>query len=162
VIEVGTRRVHVLGATAHPASQWVTQQARNLLTDLDQRTEDFRFLIRDRNSKSTRMFDTVFTAAGVKILLTPPRAPQAHAYAERWIGSVRRECIDRLLVYHQRHLTRVLDTYTRHYNEHRPHRSLQQRPPAPRPDAPILTHSRIRRRPILAGLINEYDQEQAA
>jgi transposase InsO family protein len=136
--------------------------SRNLLLDLDQHAEDFRFLVRDRDSKFTRMFDTVFTAAGVKVLLTPPRAPQANAYAERWIGSVRRECTDRLLIYRQRHLTRVLDTYTRHYNEHRPHRSLQQRPPTPRPGPPILTHSRIRRRPILAGLINEYDHEQAA
>jgi putative transposase len=154
--------VHVLGATAHPTGQWVAQQARNLLMDLDQRTEAFRFLVRDRDAKFTQVFDTVFTAAGIDVLRTPPRAPRGNAYAERWVGSVRRECTDRLLVYSQRHLVRVLDAYARHYNQHRPHRSLQQRPPVPPQTPVILADSRIRRRQILGGLINEYDHEQAA
>ena len=98
------------------------------------------------------------TAAGIDVLRTPPHAPQANAYAERWVGSVRRECIDRLLIYSRRHLVRVLDAYT----AHRPHRSLQQRPPVPPPTPVIRADSRIRRRQILGGLINEYDHKQAA
>jgi putative transposase len=129
--------------------------------DVDEQAGPFRFLVRDRDAKFTNVFDTVFTAAGVEVLRTPPRAPRANAFAERWVGTVRRECTDRLLIYNQRHLTRVLDAYAGHYNSHRPHRSLQQHPPIPRPRRTVSA-GQVSRHPILGGLINEYHHEQAA
>ena len=157
-LEIATRRVHVAGVTAHPTGAWVTQQARNLLFDLDQRADRLRFLLRDRDAKFTAAFDTVFTAAGIEVIKTPPQAPRANAFAERWVGTVRRECTDRMLITGERHLATVLASYTSHYNEHRPHRSLGQRPPEPRPHVASLTATRVQRRPILDGLINEYAQ----
>jgi transposase InsO family protein len=157
VVEIATRRVHVLGAARHPTGTWVTQQARNLLIDLDERAGRFRFLIRDRDTKSTGAFDAVFAAAGITVLRTPPQTPKANAFAERWISSVRRECTDRLLIFSQRHLETVLKIYTSHFNGHRPHRSLAQRPPAPPPQAiPIGGNVTIHRAQLLGGLINEY------
>src|SRR5664279_3224488 len=131
VIEVGTRRVHILGITRHPTGEWVTQEARNFLLELGERADAFRFLVRDRDTKFTHSFDAVFTSVGIEILRSPPRAPKANAYAERWIGTVRRECLDRLLIFHERQLRSVLAEYAAHYNGHRPHRSLDQRPPLP-------------------------------
>jgi transposase InsO family protein len=157
-IELATRQVHIMGVTAHPTGTWVTQQPRNLLISLDQRAEKFRFLLRDRDAKFTAAFDTVFTAAGIDVLKTPPQAPRANAFAERWVGTVRRECTDRMLIVGERHLTSVLAEYTEHYNGHRPHRSLDQRPPNPPPQVVDLTAVRVQRRPILGGLINEYEQ----
>jgi putative transposase len=136
VIEHGTRRVHLAGITAHPTSAWVTQQARNLLIDLGDRAEQFRFLIRDRDTKFTATFDTVFAGADIRIIRTPVRAPRANAIAERFIGTLRRECLDHLLISGRRHLATVLREFVDHYNTHRPHRSLDQHPPAaalPRP-----------------------------
>jgi putative transposase len=159
VIEHGTRRVHLAGITAHPTGEWVTQQARNLLMNLEDRADDFKFLIRDRDVKFTAAFDAVLTAAGMRIIKTPVRAPRANAIAGRWISSARRECLDRMLIASERHLRLVLGEYADHYNLHRPHRALQQGPPAGRPHPPALGASvRVLRRDRLGGLIHEYTQ----
>jgi putative transposase len=157
-LELATRRVHVAGVSAHPTSTRVTQQARNLI-DLDHRADGLRFLLRDRDAKFTANFDAVFTAAGIEIIRTPPQAPRANAHAERWVGSARRECTDRLLILGERHLRAVLTEYTTHYNDHRPHQALDQQPPnaSPRTAAPT-TVTKIQRRLVLCGLINEYAQ----
>jgi putative transposase len=128
VIQVASRRVHVLGVTAHPVGEWVTQQARNLLMG-DDRVGRFRFLVRDRDTKYTAAFDAVFAAEAIEVLRTPVRAPQANAYAERWVGTVRRELLDRMLILGCRQLRSVLAEYVDHYNVHRPHRALGQAPP---------------------------------
>ena len=130
VIEHGRRRVHLAGITAHPTGAWVTQQARNLLMDLGDRADRFRFLIRDRDSKFTAAFDAVFAGADIRIIRTPIRAPRANAIAERFIGTLRRECLDQLLITGPRHLDPCYASTSQHYNTHRPHRSLHQRPPA--------------------------------
>jgi putative transposase len=158
-IEHGTRRVHLAGITAHPTGEWVTQQARNLLMNLDDHADSFRFLIRDRDTKFTASFDAVLTAAGSRVIKTPVRAPRANAIAERWIASARRECLDRMLITGERHLRQVLDEYGDHYNTHRPHRSLHQDPPAGRAHPPDLSGNvRVLRRDRIGGLIHEYAQ----
>jgi transposase InsO family protein len=158
VIEHATRCVHIAGITAHPTGTWVTQQARNLLIDLGDRAEQFRFLIRDRDSTFTAAFDAVFADADIRIIRTPVRAPRANAIAERWIGTVRRECLDRLLITGRRHLAVVLQEYLAHYNTHRPHRSLGQHPPAGRIPPPSGATIRPVRRDRLGGLLHEYVQ----
>jgi putative transposase len=158
-IEHGTRRVHPAGITAHPTGEWAAQQARNLLMNLGDQADDVKFLIRDRDAKFTAAFDDVFLAAGVRIIKTPVRAPRANAIAERWVGSARRECLNWILIAGERHLRLVLSEYADHYNLHRPHRALQQGPPAGRPQPPNPgTAARVLRRDRLGGLIHEYAQ----
>jgi transposase len=159
VVEHATRRIHVLGVTAHPSGAWVAQQARNFLMDLGDRAAEFRFLIRDHDSKFTGVFDAVFASEGIRILRTPVRAPQANAIAERWIATARRELLNRILIINRRHLTAALTEYVAHFNDHRPHRALSQAAPLrslPPPASPSQLH--LRRRDLLDGLIHEYAQ----
>ncbi len=158
VMEVGTRYVYILGITGNPDGPWTTQQIRNLLMDLAERAAGFRFLIRDRAGQFTASFDTVLADSGIQAVKIPPRSPSANAYAERFVLTIRKEVTDRMLIFGQRHLRAVLAEYEAYYNGRRPHRSRQLRPP--RPDHPVadLNQQRIRRRPVLGGLINEYER----
>lgn len=158
-IELQSRRVHLGGITASPTGAWVTQQARNVTMSLADGGRHFRFLVHDRDAKFTASFNSVFAAEGAKIVLTPPRAPQANAVCERWIGSARRECLDRMLTLSRPHLERTMKVYIDHHNHHRPHRSLGMRPPVSRrltvdgaPSASAFGRCRER----LGGVINEY------
>jgi putative transposase len=157
VIELQSRRVHLGGATRNPASAWVTQQARNLSFGLAGRT--FRFLIRDRDAKYASSFDTVFAGDGIEVILTPVQAPQANAFAERWVRTVRAECLDWTLVLGRRHLERILRIYVAHYNAQRPHRGLDLRTPDGRsyPAGEALDRLRVQGREVLGGLIHEYE-----
>src|SRR5262245_2117951 len=157
-IELATRRVRLAGITTNPDGRWVAQQARNFLMELGDEEVRPRFLVRDRDSKFSRDFDEVFRSEGIRVIKAPVRAPKARAHAERWVGSVRRECLDRLLILGRRHLQHVLVGYVRHFNEHRPHRALGQRPPlnAEQPLADVIDLDRVRRRDLLGGLIHEY------
>ncbi len=159
VIEVSTRRVHVLGVTANPTGAWVTQQARNLFMDLADHLGQFRFLIRDRDTKFTDSSDAIFACEGIRILRTPVRAPRANAVAERWVGTVRRELLDRMLIVGRRQLEWVLADYVAHYNQHWPHRALDQAPPVGAVPEPVPAASeRVVRLDRLGGLIHEYAQ----
>jgi transposase InsO family protein len=159
IIEHGTRRAHLAGITARPDGTWTTQAARNFLMDIGHHADSARFLIRDRAGQFTEPFDAVFTAAGIRIRLSPPQAPKANAICERMIGTLRREVLDRLLILDERHLRQVLTEYLQHYNTARPHRTLHQLPPAqagtPPPQIDLARH-RIRRKQVLGGLTSEY------
>jgi transposase InsO family protein len=154
-IEFDRRRVHLAGITKNPTGAWATQAARNFMMDY----EPIRFLIRDGAGQFVLAFDEVFRGEGATIIRTPPYTPVANAYAERWVGTVRRELLDRTLIWNHPHLEQLLRQYIEHYNTHRPHRSLSQRAPddhgvvAYRPGQPI------RRHPTCDGLINEYAKQ---
>ncbi len=157
-IELDTRKVFVTGVTAHPTDGWVVQQARNLSGELAQRARLARSLIRDRDAKFTASFDEVFRSEGIRIIRTPIRAPRANAFAERFVGTIRRECLDRILILGRRHLEAVVHEYVEHYNCHRPHRSLGQQPPQANGTAPTLESvdpSQLRPIHRLGGLIHE-------
>jgi putative transposase len=158
VMEVGSRYVHILGVTANPNGAWTVQQIRNLLMDLDDRVAGFRFLVRDRAGQFTASFDAVLADAGIETVKIPPRSPRANAHSERFVLTARTEVTDQMLIFGERHLRTILAQYEGHYNGRRPHRSRQLRPP--RPDHPVadLSQEQIRRRPVLGGLINEYER----
>ncbi|MGH2654239.1 MAG: integrase core domain-containing protein [Actinomycetota bacterium] len=158
-IELGSRRVHVLGVTTNPDSAWGTQQARNLA--VGERLREIRFVIRDRDSKFSGPFDEVFRTEGVRVVKTPIRAPKANAFAERWVGSARRECLDHILILGRRHLDRVLREFADHYNAERPHRGLRLARPSPATSSISLATGAVRRRDRLGGVIHEYHREAA-
>ena len=159
-IELDTRKVVVTGVTAHPTGAWVVQQAWNLSYELAERARPVKFLVRDRDAKFTSSFDEVFRSDDIRIIRTPIRAPRANAFAERFVGTVKRECLDRMLIFGQRHLEAVIHEYVEHYNGHRPHRSLGQLPPQPKGIAPTdlknVDPSRLKRTDRMGGLVHEY------
>jgi putative transposase len=166
-LSIGSRRVEYVACTSNPDTGWMLQQGRNLLMDLDDRRRPLRFLLHDRDRKFSAAFDALFDSAGIRIIRTPVRAPNANAHVERWVGSARRECLDRLLIVGRRQLEHVLRVYVRYYNSGRPHRALDLQPPDPpaavaaRGDPPTPLTS-VHRRDILGGLIHEYELAPAA
>ncbi len=158
-IELESRRVHLAGCTANPSGMWVAQQARQLAWSLADQLTPLRFLIHDRDSKFSRAFDEVFRSEGIEIIRTPFRAPKANAFAERWVGTVRRDCLDWILIAGRRQLEHVLRVYIDHYNCHRPHRALAQTPPTPDQRLRLVSPpspKHVLRRDRLGGLIHEY------
>jgi putative transposase len=154
-----SRRVWLAGCSSNPTAAWVTQQARNL--GLDFADQGMRFLIRDRDSNYSGPFDEVFGSGGIRIVKTPVRAPQANAIAERFVRTVRGECLDWLLILNRRHLERVLRVFVDHHNAQRPHRALKLQPPQPGESPPTPAVGEIRRHDRLGGLIHEYYRDAA-
>jgi putative transposase len=158
-IELDTRRVHLAGVTANPNGAWVTQQARNLLLVLGEQGRPVQYVLRDRDAKFCRGFDDLFCAEGAEVVLTPVQAPNANAFAERWVGTVRAECLDWLLIAGLGHLEQVVRIHVVHYNQHRPHRALQLASPdqpAGSDAVPDGRPGRMCRRDLLGGLLHEY------
>jgi transposase InsO family protein len=158
-IELGSRRVHVLDVTRNPDSGWMTQQARNLTAE--ERLQAIRFVIRDRDSKFSGLFDEVFHSAGIGIIKTPIRAPRANAFAERWVKTIRWECLDHILILGRRHRERIVREFARHYNAERPHRGLELAGPSPPTLSSSTSSGAVRRRDRLGGMIHEYHREVA-
>jgi transposase InsO family protein len=158
-VEHGTRRVHLAGCTAHPTGDWVTQQARQIMWEFEDRELPIRYLIHDHDPKFTDAFDTVFEAEGVEIVDIPYHAPNANAYAERWVRTVREECLDQLIILNGRHLRRTLNEYVAHYNARRPHQSLDQ--DSPLGMIPVSRQGPICYRQVLGGIIRDYYREAA-
>ena len=157
-IELSTRRVHLAGVTAHPDCVWVTQQARNLA--IEDRLAQTQFLIRDREAKYSGPFDEVFHCEGVRVIRTPIRSPKANAFAERFVKTVRHECLDHVLVFGGHHLERILKEYVSHYNKERPHRALSLQTPEPKL-ASNRAGGEVVRTARLGGLIHEYQRTAA-
>jgi transposase InsO family protein len=162
VVEHATRRVRILGATAHPTATWVAQTARNLVMDLEDADCKVKYLIRDRDGKYPALFDSVLTDAGISVVLNGVRIPRMNSIMERWIQSCRHKLLDHTLIWSQAHLLHVLREYEHHHNEHRPHRGLANarplRPlPEPTTEPATLTHLNVHRRDRLGGLLHEYD-----
>jgi len=158
VLEVGSRSVHLLGATTNPDGRWTTQQVRNLVMNLGDRVTEFRVLVRDRAGQFAASFDAVLVDVGIRVVKIPPRCPRANCFAERFVSTVRAELTDRVLIFSQRHLRVVLAEYVQHYNGRRPHRARELRPPRPTHPVADLSYERIKCRPVLGGLINEYER----
>jgi putative transposase len=161
VMEIATCYVHILGTITNPDGPWTTQQARNPLMNLDDRADDFRFLIRDRASQFTASFDAVFSDAGIEVLKIPPRCPRVNAHAERFVGTIRRETTDQLLILNEHHLRAVPDRHAIHYNHRRPRQALEFVPPRPGQTTAEPRGTSIRHPPVLGGLINEYEPTAA-
>jgi hypothetical protein len=156
VLEIASRRVHLAGITTNPTGPWTTQAARNLLMRVPD-DHGFRFLVRDGAGQFTRSFDEVLVAGRIPAIGIPPRTPQANAFAERWVHTLRHELLDRTIIWNERQLRHLLEEYVENYNKHRPHRSLNQRAPGDRGDiAPIGSGEPIRLQTTRGGLINEY------
>jgi len=153
-VELGTRRVHLAGVTANPNGHWVAQQARQFVWQLEETESQFRCLIRDNDSKYTAAFDTIFESQITRVVPTPFQAPNANSYSERWVRSVRQECLDHILIINEVHLRRVLNEYLAYYNKRRPHQGLEQQSPIPRTNS--ISIGKVQRRPILGGIINDY------
>jgi transposase InsO family protein len=153
-VEHGSRRVHLAGVTANPDGAWMRQQARNLA--IEERLENVRYLLHDRDAKFSGLFDALIRSEGVRVIKTPIRAPRANAIAERWVRTVRSECLDHLLVFGRRHLEQILRSYVAHFNAERPHRSLELAPPAGSPRSRGSPSADIGRRDVVGGLIHEY------
>jgi hypothetical protein len=163
VIEHATRRIRILGATAHPTPAWVSQAARNLVTDLQDTGATIRYLIRDRDAKYPDLFDEVLADAGIAVVLTGIRMPRMNAVMERWVRTCRSELLDRMLIWNQAHLLHALRQFESHYNEHRPHRALRQAAPLRPVPEPITEQARIiqldvRRRDRLGRILHEYER----
>ncbi len=166
-ISIGSRRIEYVACTSNPDAAWMLQQARNLLMDLDDRGRAPRFLIHDRDTKFAAAFDGIFAGEDITVIRTPVQAPNANAHMERWVGSARRELLDRILIVGRSHLNRVLRIYVRHYNGQRPHRALDLQAPDPiglpaAQDDPAASVAALRRRDLLGGLIHEYELAAAA
>jgi putative transposase len=157
-MEIASRYVHIPGITANPDGPWIAQQIRNLLMDLGDRAADFRFPVRDRAGQVTASSDAVLADAGIEAVKIPPRSPRANGYAERFVLTARTEVTDRMLIFGQRHLQLVLAQYEARYNGRRPHRARHLRPPRPDHSVADLTQKQIKRRPVLGGLISEYER----
>jgi transposase InsO family protein len=158
-LSLASRRLEFIACTANPDGAWVSQQARNLIMQLGEQERRFQLLIHDRDTKFSRAFDEIFRSEGIDVIRTPVQAPNANAFAERWVRTVRSDCLDRILILGRRHLERVLRVYTKHYNEHRPHRALQLAPPDgvnSTADVNTRATTALRRRDLLGGLIHEY------
>ena len=157
---MGTRRVYLAGVTPHPDGAWITQQARQHAGEIEDHENAFRYLIRDRDTKFTESFDAVFRSERIQIIRTPFRAPNVNAYAERWVRSVREECLDHLLILNQAHSRRVLRAYVDYYNVARPHQGLEQQSPIPPKQS--MGIGLVRRRPVLGGILNDYYRPPAS
>jgi putative transposase len=165
-LSIGSRRIECFACTSKPNTAWMLQQARNLLMELDDRDRQVRFLIHDRDAKFPAAFDALLASEKIKVIRTPVQAPNANAHMERWVGSVRRECLDRLLIVGRRQLEHVLRVYVRHYNRARPHRALDLKPPDSSARSPVRAESepqalQVRRRDLLGGVIHEYESTAA-